>query len=309
MPNVVRRRGFTLIELLVVIAIIALLIGILLPALGRARNAGRLALSLNNCRQLLIGQATYRFDKKDAVPMRGRGYAAGQITGGWDTWVYGGKNCSKFWQTYNGGAFDEPAYSRPSNPYLYPDIAIDQPPGYVSTGGGSTWNYTPGAPSDQDREALQMPVFKSPGDRATCQRAWPTPDPSISSYDDVGTSYHLNMKWWDQPGLPTAFTAKYNEGVRRIKLASEFDPTNKFVWIHDQTTDIVANAAQNSVGYMGEFGEKNKSVHAYLDGRVTYNLLRPGYLYDGQQLNGNWVVTGKYTFIFSLPGGAMPPPY
>jgi len=60
---------------------------------------------------------------------------------------------------------------------------------------------------------------------------------------------------------------------------------------------------------MGEFGEKNKSCHAYLDGRVLYNLVKPGYLYDGSQVNGVWTVTGKYTYIFQLPGRSLAPPF
>jgi prepilin-type N-terminal cleavage/methylation domain-containing protein len=319
------RRGFTLIELLVVIAIIALLIGILLPALGRARNAGRLAVSMNNCRQVLIGQATYRFDKKDLIPMRGTQYNAGTMNG-WDTWSYGGKNCDKLWRTPYAGIFDESAFARPLNPYLYSEISLDQPPGYVNTGSGSAWNFNHGNASDNDREKLQMSVYRSPGDRATYQGTteplfpYGVANPARSSYDDVGTSYHFNIKWWDQPGMPGnpaapgqppipgTFTQRFNEGVRRTRLASEFDPTNKFVWIHDQTADVVANTAPTALGVMGEFGEKNKSVHAYLDGRVSYNLMQQGKLYDGSQVGGVWTVTGKYTFIFVLPGGSMPPP-
>jgi prepilin-type N-terminal cleavage/methylation domain-containing protein len=59
------RRGFTLIELLVVIAIIALLIGILLPALGEARRAAQVTVSLANLRSMGQLQLLYVQESKD----------------------------------------------------------------------------------------------------------------------------------------------------------------------------------------------------------------------------------------------------
>ncbi len=68
-PSAVPSRGFTLIELLVVVAIIALLIGILLPSLGQARERAKRSACLSNLRQVHLSFYMYAQDSNDQVPL------------------------------------------------------------------------------------------------------------------------------------------------------------------------------------------------------------------------------------------------
>ena len=81
-----RPSAFTLIELLVVISIIALLIGILLPALGAARKSARLTVCASNARQLAIAANAYLTDHDGVTPAGNYQNDTGNF-GGWPTSV------------------------------------------------------------------------------------------------------------------------------------------------------------------------------------------------------------------------------
>jgi prepilin-type N-terminal cleavage/methylation domain-containing protein/prepilin-type processing-associated H-X9-DG protein len=69
------RRGFTIVELLVVIAVIAILIGLLVPVLGKARRASREVVCSTNLRTLGLGMQMYSNQFSGALPWEG--YAEG----------------------------------------------------------------------------------------------------------------------------------------------------------------------------------------------------------------------------------------
>lgn len=82
------KKAFTLIELLVVIAILGILVALLMPAFGRARESARIAQCTSNLRQIGIAWYLYLDDHDENFPKRGYEAPDAETCG---AWTYGGK--------------------------------------------------------------------------------------------------------------------------------------------------------------------------------------------------------------------------
>ena len=126
-------RGFTMIELLVVIAIVALLIGILLPALGHARASGRAVVCASNQRQLVTAFTLYTDDH--------RGFAMPHLrTSGINrTYWYGQENIANQTLDHTRGTLTPYLSAAPGDRSVFE--CPEQPEGSYTTQ-GSTQSFT-----------------------------------------------------------------------------------------------------------------------------------------------------------------------
>ena len=262
-----RPGAFTIVELLVVIAVISVLMAILVPALDRARERGLLAQSLSNLHQVQIAGGAYSLDNKETLPFTPtyrRGSAAGPDSGpleGLCGWSFAGKNNAPEWA---GRPFDVEAADRPLNPYLSPGATLDAPDAPATL-----------PASDPARKRTQIPVLQTRGYEDSLQRAWPDAIPGVSCYDDVGTSYLLNLQWLAQFSTIADPASRLEIGLSRFRSAANAAPS-RFVWLTDQSGDAVPRSTDPGYVWNNAFDDDNKSALAFIDGHVLYASVKPG---------------------------------
>jgi len=297
----VKRRAFTLIELLVVIAIIAVLVGLLLPALRLARMGAWKAIALANVRSIGQAGAAYQSDQKGYLPVVPTGVPVPATISAWITWGGWGKYTSTYWSAGNGhgGQFDINPARRPLNAYLYS-------------------GQLPTLMDDDNRKSFQLPACRDPSDKIGHQQEWdqfiPTFGAAVENtdrstcYDDVGTSYLVQMKWFFQTvryvgggNNGVTWTRAYHLGTDRLRLADNFQPS-RMIWLNDEYCDITINQTSDDARIVNGYGDINKSVVGFLDGHSKYIKIIPGGDGDPNSAIAPWLVpaysNGEYTVVF-----------
>jgi prepilin-type N-terminal cleavage/methylation domain-containing protein/prepilin-type processing-associated H-X9-DG protein len=239
-------RGFTLIELLVVIAIIAILAGMLLPALAKAKTKAQGIMCMNNTKQLMLAWTLYVGDSNDRLPW---GYAPAGTPG---AWCYGIED----WSSSNPDNFN------PTNTLMI----------------GTIWKYTGGS---QKIYKCPADIFKTVGGtpkdrlRSNSMSAWCGMDQGKPTWFGNSPPWRMFLKSTDFVKASDTWVLvdehpdSMNDGFFCVNMNQAPNLANA------QLPDCPASYHNGACGF--SFADGHSEIHKWVDSRTKPKITRTGY--------------------------------